>query len=192
MCIGCHSQFPSSHTLSTHQAKLSYCNEHITDLQNLKLINPPTNQTIAHTKKGKNLLTKNIESDEEEQHCNDQFNDEIEDSITINSGKSISNNTFHYSNEIVHELKLLRILTDIGAPLYAYKTLMEWAHEAKMSKFNFDTSHKTYQQTIKYLEDDLHFHILQPKYVLVTLLPDNLTLQVVVFDIKMLSSLFQT
>jgi hypothetical protein len=129
-------------------------------LQNPKLINTPINQNIQHIKICKNLSNKHIESDEEEEHCNVPFNDEIEDSITINSGKSISNNTFHYSNEIVHELKLLRILTDIGAPLYAYKTLMEWAHEAQMSKFNFNTSHKTYQQTIKYLEDDLHFHIL--------------------------------
>lgn len=115
----------------------------------------------------------------------------MEDSSTTNSGCSITNNTFHHSSEIVHEIKLIKILTEIGAPLYAYKTLMEWAHKAQMSNFNFDTSHKTYQQTMKYLEEDLKFHIDRPKYVPVRLVQDNTILQVVVFDVKKtLSSLF--
>ena len=83
---------------------------------------------------------------------------DLDDTCSVDSGKSISSNLFHYSNEIGHEIKLLKILTDIGATLYSYKLLMQWAHEAHMSNFKFDTKHKTYQQTIKYLKDDLQFH----------------------------------
>ena len=116
---------------------------------------------------------------------------EIDESCSITSGETISKNTFHFSTDIVYEVKSLRILTSIGAPLYAYKTLMQWAHEASMSNYKFDTKNKMYQQTISYLENDLNFHIARPKYVPVTLLPDQLTLDVVVFDVKkMLASLF--
>ena len=68
---------------------------------------------------------------------------------------------------------------------------MKQAHEVHMTNYKFDTNNKTYQQTISYLENNLDFHIARPKYVPVTLQPNQLKLNVVVFDVKkMLALLF--
>ena len=89
-----------------------------------------------------------------------------------------------YFNEVIHEIKLLKILNDIGAPLYAYQIIMEWAHEAYLSNYKFDTQGKTYQQTIKYLEDDLQFRICCSVTIPVNLFFDNKKIKVVEFDMK--------
>lgn len=191
-CTGCLTQFSSNRALSTHQAKSLYCNDYIASLNHHSspyLGNNPNTQSTQI-----NIETQHNEIIENDENCKPspiELNTENEEIDSINSGYSVPNSSFHFSNSIVHEVKLLRILTDIGAPLYAYKTLMEWAHEAHMSDFKFDSIHKTYQQTIKYLEENLNFHIARPKYVPVTLIPDQLTMNVVVFDVKkMIASLF--
>ena len=42
---------------------------------------------------------------------------------------------YHFSNDVYQEVKLLRLLDDIGTPLYAYKKIMEWAKDAYMSNY---------------------------------------------------------
>ena len=69
---------------------------------------------------------------------------------------------------------------------------MEWAHEAYLSNCKLDTQRKTYQQTIKYLEDDLQFRICWPVTIPVNLFFDNKKMEVVVCDVKkMIASLFE-
>lgn len=75
--------------------------------------------------------------------------------------------------------------------MYAYEQIMKWAKESYMSKYTFDSKHKTYQQTINYLENQLQFNICRPVKIPVELKQDNFMINVVVFDVKkMLASLF--
>lgn len=60
-------------------------------------------------------------------------------------------NCFH--NSLQHEIKLLKLLNNLGAPLYAYNEIMNWAQKASMNNFDFDTKQKTYHQVIQKMED---------------------------------------
>ena len=189
-CPGCHSRFESNQALSTHQSKSFYCIDYITSAQHTSTLIPQLNTNKDENKNNENMPTKE-NNDIPDNNFNFELDSNNNDSESINSGNSTSKQTFYYSNEIIHEIKLLKILMDIGAPLYAYQTIMEWAHEAYMSKYKFDTKRKTYQQTIKYLEDDLQFNICRPENIPVTLCHDNRLVNVVVFDVKkMIASLF--
>jgi len=111
--------------------------------------------------------------------------------VSDNSGTDVITNTFHHSNNIANEIDLLKLIIDMGAPLYAYERIMKWAKESYMSKYTFDSKHKTYQQTINYLENQLQFNICRPIKIPVKLSQDQFLIDVVVFDIKkMLASLF--
>ena len=155
ICPACQYPFSSNCALSLHQTKSIYCNDYILSSQHPQSDLPHKHENLEgelnySTNNNNNQLNNN------NLNCTDQLSDEqplddIDDTCSVDSGKSISSNLFHYTNEINHEIKLLKIITDIGAPLYSYELLMQWAHEAHMSSFKFDTKHKTYQQTIKYL-----------------------------------------
>ena len=107
-----------------------------------------------------------------------------EDNIT-------ENRTLHYSDNIVHEVKLMKIINKLGTPLYAYKQILDWAKEAQLSNYNFESQHGTYQQTINFLEKKLLLGIMWPQITTVNMYKDNMNIDVVVFDVKkMLLSLF--
>ena len=189
-CSGCQSPFQNSCALSIHQAKSLYCNNYIVPLQ--RPTNTPSfknTSTEQDQVASINLPKNNNEYEIDEQRTN-PIPIEHNDTSSVYSGDSVSNTTFHFSTDIINEVKLLKILTNIGAPLYAYKILMQWMHEAHMSNYEFDTKNKTYHQTISYLENDLNSHIARSKYVPVTLLPDQLKLNVVVFDVKKILASF--
>ena len=76
------------------------------------------------------------------------------------------------------------MLNEIGAPLYTYKNILEWAYEAHISNFNFDTSHHLYHQTIRYLGNNLQFNISWPKNILVNIIKDQKNIYVVIFDVE--------
>src|SRR5687767_4816519 len=38
-----------------------------------------------------------------------------------------------YHNNLVHEVKFLKILNDLSVPLYAYNEIMKWAYDANLS-----------------------------------------------------------
>src|SRR5687768_7126587 len=83
---------------------------------------------------------------------NSESDENKEDEISIESNFFANINAFYHSNDIIHNIKLLKILNNIGTPLYAYKSLINWANEASLSNYKFDTPRKMNQQTIKYLE----------------------------------------
>jgi len=115
---------------------------------------------------------------------NDISHDDSDSIVSANSGIDVLTNTFHHTNSIAHEIDLLKLIIDMGAPLYAYEHIMKWAKESYMSKYTFDSKHKTYQQTINYLEKQLQFNICCPIKILVELSQDQFSIDVVVFDVK--------
>ena len=173
-CHGCKVKYQSNRALSIHLRSSLYCNDFmqshpltLTPLQNYneKTINNIEEAHFATT------FDYNHNHNEPESNLEHGFNND--DSLSTEKSNQGSENEFYHSTEIIHEIKLLKILTNIGAPLYAYQTIMKWAQEAYLSDYKFDTTRKTYQQTIKYLEEDLQFHVSQPKFVPVTLFKDN-------------------
>ena len=46
----------------------------------------------------------------------------------------------------------MKLLNEIGAPLYSYKKIMEWAREAYLSDYKFDSPHTSYNTTLTHLE----------------------------------------
>jgi len=88
------------------------------------------------------------------------------------------------SNDILHKIKLLKIINDIGTPLYAYKEIMEWAKDAYLSDYKFGSGQKSYKQTIKFLQQKLNFQKCQPTKLTVELYQDKMKIDVVVFDVR--------
>ena len=67
----------------------------------------------------------------------------------------------------------------------------DWAKEAQLSNYNFESQHGTYQQTIHFLEQKLLLGITWPQTITVDMYKDNMHIDVVVFNVKkMLLSLF--
>ena len=142
------------------------------------------------------------QSNEENLEHNTDDNQSIQSSSEVcssNQDKDISISedsceeirTLHYSDNIVHEVRLLKIINELGTPLYAYKTILGWAKEAQLFNYNFKSQHGTYQQTISFLEHKLLLGITRPQTITVNMYKDNMHNDVVVFDVKkMLLSLF--
>ena len=98
---------------------------------------------------------------------------------------------YHFSNNEFQEIKLLKLLNELGTPLYAYKLIMERAKDAHLSDYNFDSQHTSHKQIIKYLQKKLQIKMCQPTTIPIKLHHDNFQADVVVFDVKqMLMSLF--
>lgn len=189
-CSMCLNVFKSQRALSLHQSKSAFCNTTITRLRYGSYFEPyPTiHRTQSHLTNYKSNEDKSQASIGENHHT---FQWESESNSSANSGFTIVSNPFHYTNDIVHEINLLKIINDIGAPLYAYELIMKWARECYMSKYTFDSKHQTYDQAINYLENHLHFKICRPTIEPVRLCLDKAQANVVVFDVKkMLASLF--
>ena len=58
---------------------------------------------------------------------------------------------YHFSNNEFQDIKVLKLLNEMGTPLYAYKIIMEWAKDAYLSNNIFDSQHTSHKQVIKYL-----------------------------------------
>ena len=109
--------------------------------------------------------------------------------VSSNSETSVILNSFYYTDNIANEINLLKIISDIGAPLYAYECIMNWLRKFYMSKYTFDSKLITYQQTIKYLKNQLQFNIYHSVNIPVKLHQVQFLLHVFVSDVKMMFSL---
>ncbi len=206
MCIVCKESFTSQRGLSMHLLKAPYCVEMLHSFQNqskytcqASLIiqssydstNNQQNQSLENMediniKKRKKEIEKNNNCIFKRNQMNEEssLSNICDNNITEYQSSLLPNNVFH-------EVKLLKLLNDLGTPLYAYKHIMDWAKEAYISNFNFETKHTNYHQIIKYLETKLQLGICRPLTILVQLYGDKMEIDVVVFDIpKMLMSLF--
>lgn len=191
-CPACHTTFQSNCALSQHQYRSTYCNDFI-----LSSHTPSTIQTTSTQKETETSSPDFLQPRHTTENVQDKMyatipKQDVEMANEIDSidDKQIPN--FYHTSGIIHEVKLLKLLNDIGAPLYGYKAIMEWAQDAYMHKYDFDSSHSSYQQIIKYLEEDLQMKICRPQMIPVTLISDNQIFHVIVFDIKkMIASLLQ-
>jgi hypothetical protein len=96
-----------------------------------------------------------------------------------------------FTNSARHEVNLLKLLLDIGAPNYAFQSFMEWGRASRMDDYHFQPQPQRFESQIRNLTELVGMKGCRPTAVPVTLEPDNLTLDVIVFPFAtMLSSLF--
>jgi hypothetical protein len=125
---------------------------------------------------------------------NNESGESLEETTNLPSmGEYDNYQPYHFSNDEYQEIKLLKLLNDLGTPLYAYKLIIEWAKEAYLSKYSFDSQHTSHKQMINYIKRKLQIRICQPTIIPVKLMHDDFQVDVVVFDVKqMLMSLFDS
>lgn len=194
-CLVCKAIFETKRSLSLHLTNSDYCVTFFNDFQYQIQTQKPIKKDITTN----NNLDNSKQSLDIEMQTSIDFEDQ--QSITSDNGpdqESISehsqseSNLLHFDSGIAHEIKLMKLINELGTPLYAYKKILDWAKEAQVTGFNFESQHGTYQQTMIFLEHKLHLGISWPKLFPVTLHKDNMQIDVVVFDVKkMLLSLFE-
>jgi hypothetical protein len=95
-----------------------------------------------------------------------------------------------FTNSALHEVKLLKLLHDIGAPNYAFQSFMNWGRNCCRDEYNFQPCPQRYESQIRNLTQLVGMDGCRPTKVPVCLEPDSLLLDVVVFPFAtMLSSL---
>ncbi len=95
-----------------------------------------------------------------------------------------------FTNSAFHEVQLLKLLHDIGAPNYAFQSFMEWGRNSSSDGYHFQPCPQRYESQIRNLTELVGMEECRPTTIPVSLEPDNLTLEVVVFPFAtMLSSL---
>lgn len=194
ICIACQTVYQNQRSLSLHLSNSDYCIQTLTNFQNHKFQSTqskqntisPTTQSVQQNHDNNTDDNMSIQSSSTQIISSNQDEDE-----SISDHSFTESRTLHYLDNIVHEVKLLKIINQLGTPLYAYKLILDWAKEAQISNYNFDNQHGTYQQTIKFLEHKLLLGITRPQTTTVKMYKDNMHIDVVVFDVrKMLISLF--
>jgi hypothetical protein len=206
VCFACLRPFSSNKALAMHQTRSTYCQSIICSKLNDKVNaertdmkyeeNAPSISSFNEVSNFDSLPGNNNETSEtinlhHLQHTTLNHASHIE-SIDNGSGKqSFENITTNYTNNLCHEIKLLKIIQQLGMPLYSYKTIMDWAQEINMSCKRFQPQNSTYQQAIKHFEKMLNLQNCRPYNIPVKLNSDNMELNVVVFNVPaMLQSLF--
>ena len=66
------------------------------------------------------------------------------------------------SKETQENTELLKILSDIGAPLHSYRTLIQWAQKHSLNGYNFQMSRSTYGSMISHLQRTFQMHEYRP------------------------------
>ena len=95
-----------------------------------------------------------------------------------------------FTNSAYHEVQLLKLLHDIGAPDYSFKAFMEWGRSCSHHNYHFEPTPQGYHSQIRNLTQIVGMNDCCPTSIPVILEPDNLTLDVIVFLFAtMLSSL---
>ena len=95
-----------------------------------------------------------------------------------------------FSDAALHEVELLKLLHQIGAPNHAFESLMSWAQKAGKNGYHFQPTPKCYESQIRNLTGIVGMTPCRPSVSQVSLEPDDLVLDVVVFPFaSMLASL---
>ena len=199
-CQACLYPFQNKRALSTHLASSLSCKLIIDGVPFQKMGNDEIKQTLLNFFNSKlpAFSTKIVEMTDNNQIVHNESDKSSEETSIAQSISSMEDDDsyepYHFSNDDYQEIKLLKLLNDLGTPLYAYQKIMEWAKEAHLSNYNFDSQHPTsHKQMITYLEQKLQFKLCQPTIIPVTLLHDNFQADVAVFDVRqMLMSLFDS
>lgn len=180
-CTRCLTPFSTKRGLSLHWNRLNKCTI-VNDTLSTTDKNPNNNQ-IPLKKKPKRDNTFTVDD------CTNDFDTCFSENNYIDNKSA--KKPFIYSNDTKVEVKLLHLLNDIGAPKYAFKVIMEWAHEAYVTGYKFQPKCTSQELQVKRIERWLNMTNCQPFQKNVTLPPDNLELKVTCFPfIPMLESLF--
>ena len=154
-CQACLNPFQNKRALSAHLASSLSCKLVIDGVTFQKMGNDEIKQTLLNLFNSKLTAfpTKIVEMTDSNQIV-DNESDEVseEASVALSMGDDDSYEPCHFSNDDYQEIKLLKLLNDLGTPLYAYRKIMEWAKEAHMSNYNFDNQHTNHNQMIIYLK----------------------------------------
>ena len=177
-CLVCKKTFFSPRALSVHVAKSTFCMEigntyntwTLNNINNNHNIRSPTaiGYSIPNvpTFQDSSLIDNKIEPGHDELTNNKDdiqpTKDINDDGLLSESGNYFEDEPVCFQNSILHEVKLLNFLNDFSAPLYAYSSIMKWAHDANILKYNFQTNNRTYQQVIENLEKVLSMQALRP------------------------------
>jgi hypothetical protein len=95
-----------------------------------------------------------------------------------------------FTNAALHEVELLKLLHKIGAPNHAFESLMAWGRAASDHNYHFRPSPQRYESQLRNLTQLVGMTPCRPTIAQVSLEPDNLQLDVVVFPFAtMLASL---
>ncbi len=95
-----------------------------------------------------------------------------------------------FTNAALHEVQLLKLLHEIGAPNHAFQSLMSWARQADENDYHFQPSPMAYESQIRNLTQLVGMTSCRPTVSKVSLEPDDIVLDVVVFPFAtMLASL---
>jgi len=208
-CVVCKKPYASQRALSVHLAKLDYCMEykgnnnfhqnskHQSIQPSLDLNIPFNKNESANTNLSSNELDDSLNHDTSALATTDNIiNTELDDMETdtcyTKTGTICNKQALTcYQKNLLHEIKLLKNLNKLGAPLYAYSSIMKWAYEANVEEFNFNTQSKTYHQVVDKLEKMLNMKAVQPNTLTVPLIDSTLKMDVVVFDVPtLLATLF--
>jgi hypothetical protein len=127
-------------------------------------------------------------SDNDEQEAQEEL---VEPGLNVNSNLQ---NAVHFpiafTDSAFHEVQLLKLLHCIGAPNYAFQSFMEWGRNCSIDAYHFQPLPQRYESQIRNLTQLVGMQDCRPTTIPVSLEPDNLTLDVVVFHFAtMLSSL---
>ena len=87
-----------------------------------------------------------------------------------------------YSNDRHVKIALLKILNDVGAPLYAFSSVIGWAENAYQTGYRFNPRTKHFDTMMKELQDWTQLGDLRPTQKMVTLAKDGFQVPVVCFD----------
>ena len=145
-CLACKKIFDSTRGLSLHTSALSYCLEisqliqkSITLLPGNKLSNVATIQPTTHA---------DFDNETEEKFLSDNSNDKPNITYDNDNIDESTNQAFYFSQDLFYEVKLMKLLNEIGAPLYSYKNIIKWAREAYLSDYKFDSPHTSYNAKV--------------------------------------------
>jgi hypothetical protein len=206
VCFACLQPFSNAKSLTMHQNKSNYCktiirnklNDNVNDdNNNIKSVSNALSISYCNeinnfdSSLDNNYKTSGSTNLHHLQHTTPNQALPIESNDTCNGNQGFEYITTNYTNNLCHEVKLLKIISQLGMPLYSYKTIMDWAQEINWSGSKFQPHNTTYQQAIKHFQKMFYLENCRPSNIPVKLNGDNLEINVVVFDVvAMLESLF--
>ena len=98
-----------------------------------------------------------------EQYAFAMFDDNDDDNFILNDDTCV------FTNARRVEIILLKLLTELEAPLWAFQTIMDWALDAYQTGYNFLPNQKSYKSQISTLEQWVGMDHMRPNQVRVVL-----------------------
>jgi hypothetical protein len=203
-CPGCNKPFGEGRSMSQHLTRNALCKSFVnSSLRPSRLSvpfrSPGCHAPIQEMDNGSDIGYPPLgPEDDESSHDsvyaenNDVNNNEMADTQCHDDSNLQDAVSFPvaFTNSAFHEVQLLKLLHDVGAPNYAFQSFMEWGRNCSHDKYNFQPCPQRYESQIRNLTQLVGMQDCRPTTIPVCLEPDNLTLDVVVFPFAtMLSSL---